>query len=358
MADGPSSAGAAGSDLSDVATDASTGIDQGAAEQTTTTQPEPGESETVHEHVLKQFEDQPDEDMVTLDDASGRGVPAPPREEGKKPEREPTTEDEDEEEPPAGDSDDWLSREEMAQLSPRARQRIERLWGESKQYREYATQIEPWMEPIRQFRLTQEDVQIGAGVIAALNSGQFEVFLEAVEPYRKLAREVLGLDLPDDLQGMVDEGEMTEAAARMMAKTRGQAALMQVRGQQQQQHIQRTSQEQQQQAQVTLHAQMRDAVNQWEDDLKGRDPDFSRLRGLIWKEIRLMVADHGMPSSVQGALQMAEKARQSVMEQAKAIFPKAPRPIRPPLNGSGRSQPARSEPRDVYGHVFQKLGID
>lgn len=252
---------------------------------------------------------------------------------------------------------EWLTKEEMAALGPKAKARIENLWRENREHRQFADQADHFLKPIRDAGLPLEDVKIMASLAAAVNRQDWATFWKATEPYFNLARQALGIELPEDLQKRVDEGEMTSEAATELSKTRHAAAGAQVRAQQLEQARETERQAgETRQAQETTHAVAK-AVNDWEGQQRSTDPDYQRLRPLILDKMVAFVASNGPPPTPGHGVRLAEWAKAEVLKVARAGSP-TPRATttHPSANGSAKA-PLRAEPKNVYEHVFNRLGI-
>ena len=99
------------------------------------------------------------------------------------------------------------------------------------------------------------------------------------------------------------------------------------------------------------------AVNEWEGQQRSTDPDYQRLRPLILDKMVAFVASNGPPPTPAHGVKLAEWAKSEVLKVARAGSP-APRATtaHPSANGSAKA-PLRAEPKNVYEHVFNRLGI-
>jgi hypothetical protein len=110
------------------------------------------------------------------------------------------------------------------------------------------------------------------------------------------------------------------------------------------------------QSEAQGHAVTR-AVNEWETQQRSQDPDYQRLRPLILDKMVAFVASNGPPPTPNDGVRLAAWAKQEVLKVARAGSP-APRATQahPSANGSAKA-PMRAEPKNVYEHVFNRLGI-
>jgi len=257
---------------------------------------------------------------------------------------------------PDGKDDSWLSKEEMDKLGPKAKARIENLWRENREHRQFVDQAEPFLKPIRDAGLPVEDVQIIAQLARAVNDQDWTTFHKAVKPYMELAEQALGLALPEDLRKRVDDGEMTEEAATEISRTRHTAASAQIRARRLEEQRQVDTQQRESLSEQQATEAVSTAINTWEQQQRARDPDYQRLRPLILDKMVAFVHRHGPPPNADMGVKLAIWARQEVLKAipgrpaARATTPQ------PQPNGSAKT-PMRAPPKDVYDHVFQRLGI-
>jgi hypothetical protein len=119
---------------------------------------------------------------------------------------------------------------ELKRLKPETRKRFERLLQQRDEARTAYSQVEPELAQhrqltgyLREHQLAPDDVNMLLGVGAHLRKGDFQSFLNGVMPYVQAAQEALGQRLPPDLQQQVDEGLVSESAARELSQTRFRA---------------------------------------------------------------------------------------------------------------------------------------
>ena len=261
------------------------------------------------------------------------------------------------EELPDGRPADWLTKEEMAALGPKAKARIESLWRENRDYVSFADQAEPFLKPIRDAGLPIEDVQTACALAQAINTQNWEPFLSGIMPYVQIARQALGLELPEDLRKRVDDGDMSEDAAADLTRARFVAAKAETRAKQFEQGYTRQVEHTRSVEAETASNAIVSAINGWEEQQRVRDPDYRRLRPLILDKMIAFASRNGQPPDPEAGVRLAEWAKAEVMKSlpSNGSTPRATAPS-PSVNGSAKA-PLRAEPKDVYSHVFQRLGI-
>lgn len=280
-----------------------------------------------------------------------------PKEPGEGAEGTQSAETTDPAKPPDGQQEpdedkDW-SETELKQVRPHTRKYIGRLVQQRQRLRDELAAVQPDLQQHQQLRsyldqhkLAAEDVNLLLGVGAALRRGDYKAFLDGIEPYRDVARQSLGLDVAPDLRGRVDDGSMTEDAARELTKARLDAVRARAEAD--------TSTAQVQQRDTSqLQTQLRTAVDSWEASVKGRDPDYALKEPLIRRTTQGLLAELGVPRTQQDAVALAQRAYDEVTAQFARARP-APQPTRQrPAAVSTPSLGANPEPRSLLDVVRQ-----
>ena len=244
---------------------------------------------------------------------------------------------------------------ELAKLRPETRKRFERLLSQRNQARRELKSLEPEIQQHRQLQgylsqnqLATDDVNMLLGIGAALRRGDFQAFLNGVTPYVMTAQEALGLRLPKDLQGQVDQGFITPEAAQEMSRTRFRAGQAEHRLNEQSQLMARQSQEQ------TL-AQVQQAVNGWEEAIRNRDPDYPTKATAVRRFAQALLQERGAPRNASEAVALIQAAYDEATSELARIRP-APKPTRPSPSGSqGSTVTASRTPATMKEAALQAL---
>src|SRR5262245_14291046 len=156
---------------------------------------------------------------------------------------------------------------ELKKLRPQTRRRVEQLISQRNLARTELDQLRPEAEQHRQLQgylnhhqLAPDDVNALLSVGAALRRQDYQGFLDGVTPYVIAAQEALGLRVARDLQTQVEDGTLSEDAAREMTRTRHRA--MQAEHRLKEQGAQHQTETQQRNV-----AAVRTAVDQWEQNI-------------------------------------------------------------------------------------------
>jgi hypothetical protein len=244
---------------------------------------------------------------------------------------------------------------ELAKLRPETRKRFERLLGQRNQARRDLQALEPEIQEHRQLKgylsanqLVPEEVNTLLGIGAALRRGDFQAFLNGVTPYVITAQEALGLRIPKDLQGQVDQGLISVEAAAEMSRLRFRAGQAEHRvTEQTQQFVQQT--------QAQTLAQVQTAVNSWEANMRTRDPDYQTKAVAVRRFAQALMQERGPPRDVPEAVSLIQAAYDEASKELARIRP-APKPTRAVPSGSqGSTVSASRAPTTMKEAALQAL---
>jgi len=186
---------------------------------------------------------------------------------------------------------------------------------------------------------------------AAMRRGDFKAFYEGVQPYMRLAEEYLGIQLPQDLQQRVREGQMTTQAAAMYARERMDRALSESQRVRQAQQFDTQTQTA---AQQQLQTAVRERVNAWEQATAQLDPDYATKKPLLQEVMWSVVRERGAPNSPEAAEEIAKEAYRRVNEHsARWTPPKRPTSRQP--SSTGRTNGATPTPNSLTEAVKQAM---
>jgi hypothetical protein len=260
---------------------------------------------------------------------------------------------------PTPDDAEEPAEAEIAAMPPRARKRVLKLLAQRKEARQQVETLRPDAESyhaVRRFMsdndLTDPEVaelfQVGA-LLKSGNPNALGQVLDRLEPIVNQLRAQLGKAVPDDLQPMVETGEMTEDAARQMARTRAEAAYAETRAQ-------RATQQATQVVTQAQTAAVTQAVKDWYAQTVQTDPDFGMKSQAVQRAAQAIVAERGAPRNPAEAIEYAKAAYSEVnrwFQQARPA-PKATRPAPSPAAAprSGLS-PAPTSLEDIVTRALE-----
>lgn len=234
-------------------------------------------------------------------------------------------------------------------VTPKARKQINKLLKDRRELRHEVETLRPTSEIGRELQhftqahdLSGEDVINALHIAAVLRRGDYKSFYEMVSPYVRTAQEYLGVVLPEDLQSMVQQQQMTENAAREFAR---------VRFDQQRAQIENTRMNEAGQAYFAQQARstVATSVSDYENRLAANDPDYAQKAGFVQRAASAMLRERGgQISSPQEAIDIVRAAYDEVNSHFRKLERSKQRPT-PPQPGGTNSQPSvtRAQPRSM-----------
>lgn len=249
-----------------------------------------------------------------------------------------------------GDDEFRLPDEEFKSLPDGARKRIGHLNARAKkaerQLQELNTELETArgdqqaLGQLRQFaqenQMSQQDVAMALGAFAKYKTGDFKGFVADLRPLIDIAQQSAGEAFAPDLQEQVDNGYLTEQAARELTQARLEAKRHKEAAER---ATQVADQQRQQQEQAATLNQIVTAVNSREAEIRSSDPDYAQKAPAVKRFMEYAMKNGARPQSVEEAVRMVNDA----YEQASAVAPKAPpKPTpttRPPATTVPRGNP-------------------
>lgn len=240
------------------------------------------------------------------------------------------------------DSDDEfrISDEEFKALPEGARRRIGELNARAKKaerlYREAQGRMEIGQQAVERVTELENFVKENGiqpqfmaqtfAMTAKFAQGDFESFLEAVTPFVEHARQALGQSLPGDLQAKVDEGYLTEEAARELV----QARIARQRIEAENEDLRTTQQRQMEVAQRQTALQtISHAVSAREAELMSSDPDYAHLAEAVKEQFAYALEMGARPQNPEQAVEMVNRAyalakKSAVSQRSQTATPKRP----------------------------------
>lgn len=206
--------------------------------------------------------------------------------------------------------------------------------------RDKATQFDAISDYMTESNLTPEEVNQGFIIMAAIRNDPAKALRMLTDTVGNL-RKITGDELPEEVSKLVDDGEMSEAAARDLSRTRAELARQQSRHQEEASHRQR-------QSQADSHQQIIGAVEGWEQQIATRDPDYQAKRSLVLQNIRLANLE-SPAANAREALAIAEAAYAKATETVRSFQPKRVATREP---ASTQSLPrAKADPKNLLDVV-------
>lgn len=216
-----------------------------------------------------------------------------------------------------------------------------------------AEAFEKIAEFTRQNNLEAMDIDNTLALAALIKNNPIEGFKQLDIVYQQLARQV-GHVLPDQLQQRVQQGFMSEADAREMARLQ---AMNQFRDRQAQEQVARAKAEadaaQQQQRQQTAVR----VTNEWAANKAKNDPAWAAKHKVLKPMLEGYVKANGVPADEKTLVDTLEGFLETVNEGYKQLVP-TPRAVTPVMSSSSSKAPLVPEPKsslDVIKNVLSGM---
>lgn len=229
---------------------------------------------------------------------------------------------------------------EPANLSPKGRENWKRLqadrdqWaGKAQQFEQKAKAYDQITGMVKQTGLDAQEID-SALSIAALVRHDPAAALKELSGVVDSLRRIVGEVLPQDIQAMVDDGSMTEAAARQFARARYEADHAKVNVQRVQQSVEQRQQQERQQSEQQFVEHTGEVLTQWENRWKASDPDYPMKQSLVRSRVVELVQERGKPRNVDEAIQLAEDARNDINQQLRSVIQRTRQPVRTVTGGT------------------------
>ncbi len=307
-----------------------------------------GESkETLLDAVLQAVKPATEDGDEKSDDKEG--APTSENAEGE----DQAKENEEPKEDTEGDQDEEAPSTDVPE---KTRKKINSLLRQRRELRDEVSTLKPTAEigtQLQEFAvshdLSSDDVVNALHIAATLRRGDYKAFYEMVSPFVRHAQEYIGVVLPNDLQQMVEQQQITPEAAREFARTRFDQQRMQVENSRMQEMGQRYFTQEAQ-------ADVQRAVADFENRLAANDPDYKAKAGLLQRTARALLAENGgTVTNKQEAIAIVKAA----YDEVNAHFRKfsAPKRATAPTPGSTQAQSpaARPQPKSLMEAVVAGL---
>ena len=254
---------------------------------------------------------------------------------------------------------------EPANLSPKGRENWKRLqadrdqWaGKAQQFEKKAGAYDQITGMVQRSGLDAQEID-SAFSIASLVKRDPAAALKELSGVVDSLRRIVGEVLPPDIQALVDDGSMTETAAKQFARSRFEADHARMNAQRVTQSANAREAQQQaqreQQAQSQLIEKTGSVLTDWENNWRAADPDFSFKQPLVRARVIELVQERGRPMSIDAAVALANEARDSINSQLRGVLPRNRQTIRTVTGGEANGAvPAR--PKSPLEAVNAALG--
>jgi hypothetical protein len=298
--------------------------------------------------VLKVVKTTSEPDVLGKPEGEG-GAPEPPGpsaddQAGK---TQPETEDD------SQTDDEPLSPQDAA--SAKVRKKVNTLLRQRRELRDQVAQLMPDANvgtKLSSFAkdndLSPDDIVLGMNAMASIRRGDYAGFYRQVAPFVRKAQEVLGLVLPEDLGQRVQNGHMSQEAARELAMIRF--------NQQRAEEEARTNAVRADAQQLQfVQSDVQRAVTSFEERLAANDPDYRAKADAIRRTAQALLHERGGKiSGVNEALDIVQQAHREVTAQFRRFLPQT-RATSPLPNGNSQQPNARTAPRSLMEAALSGL---
>lgn len=187
--------------------------------------------------------------------------------------------------------------------------------------------------------LSGDDVINALHIAATLRRGDWSTFYQMVSPFVRRAQEEIGVVLPEDVQQMVDAGQISPQAAQQFVRTRFDQERLAIENR-------RNAELSQQYFTTQVQGNVSRAVSDYEAHLAARDPDYKAKAGFVERAVgdrlRLLQSQGRGVSSVNEAIEIVKDAYNEVNTQFRK-FAQPPKATSRTPNGTN-SQPPAAKP--------------
>lgn len=242
-----------------------------------------------------------------------------------------------------GEETDDLTEEELARLKPKTAKRIkdllvERTGRDQKiaSLEPKATQFDRIVSFVQEAGLNPTEVNQLFDIGKNLKSNPRAAYDQIRPVYDQLQR-MFGDVLPDDLQGQVSRGLITQAHAKELASTRTNAAVAE---QNNAQLRQRDEQRRTQEATQALVGDVKVKVSEWEASQEKTDPDWKLKQPHIMRAVKVALSELRSPPTSAEAVAIAKKAADEINQEFKDLVPRK-KEIRPVTNAAATTSTAK-----------------
>lgn len=255
-----------------------------------------------------------------------------------------------------GEKPDDISEEELSAMTPNAQRRIRELndrmkaaEAETEAVKGKAENFDQVVGFMQKSNLTSDDVNNGFEIMAAIKNDPQRA-LEMLTPVIRSLMDMTGNVMPQDLKERVEAGEISEADAMELARSRAGAKLSKEREEAQAEQRKR---EEAQRARQTQTQTALTSAEAWSAEKRKVDPDWDKKHPKVAEKIELRVHRDGMPKSETEMRQWLDDALKQVNDEIKAFLP-TPKP-NTPKNPQGASERTTGAPQNMLEVVQQAV---
>ena len=193
------------------------------------------------------------------------------------------------------------------QVMARWRRGLDKLRGQVGELKPAAEQYGKIQDYMNTFGLTPEDVAQGFDIMAKMRTNP-QLAFEALKPiFEQLALQT-GAILPNDIRDRLRKGQIDEATARELARSRASAQTAELQAK-------FTNDQAQKRQAAQVHYAVQSAVARWDSDKAAKDADFARKRPMVEDAARTIMAREGQATTPDAAVKVLDRALKVVEER-------------------------------------------
>lgn len=208
-----------------------------------------------------------------------------------------------------------------------------------------AQQYEKITSFMTQHTLSPDEVGEGFVIMAMIKAADPRA-LAKLDEYREKLSAAIGDVLPSDLKTQVDNGALTEEAAREVSRSRVREARATTRV------AAMTQQETDRQAKdaerAALDVVVR-ATDDWATKKAASDPDFAKKEASLERYVKALIHDYGKPKNAADAVKLMDAAYTEVNKTFATFIPR--KEAITPVPAGGSSSNARPVPKSIADAV-------
>jgi hypothetical protein len=193
--------------------------------------------------------------------------------------------------------------------------------------------------------MSQEDVATALGAFAKFRTGDYRGFLAELSPILDEARQSAGETFAPDLQKQVEDGYLTEDAARELTKARLEAKRAKEEASLAQRQAQSVTEQSRRAATIDT---IRSAVNAREAELRSTDPDYAQKAPAVKSFMEYALKRGAIPRTKEEAIQMVNEAHAYAATLAPPKPAPAPTAPRPTASSAPRGKPVPTSLLDAF----------
>lgn len=243
---------------------------------------------------------------------------------------------------------DWISREDYAKLPPAVRRRFGTLTSQRNEARDSLKSAQPKATAYDELAtycktsgLTPDDFTFGLEVMRLVRTDPAKAW-DALQPVIKDLQAHVGEILPTDLQKEVDAGTISEARAKELALARRERQRLTANDEG---RVERDRVEGERRAYATRTEKVKGAIEGWENQWKGNDPDYAKKAERVWERMVVLMQGHEHEMTPELAVKIGNQAKKDVEDWLSGLMPR--REEKRPLNPSGTTVNTNKRPANA-----------